>query len=234
MAAFLPRLILFDIDGTLLKGRRRLRAWFKESLEAVYGSAGNIDGHSFSGKTDPQIVAELMSGAGLPADLVARRLPRLKEVYLRRLEEELEVTDLELLPEVRALLARLEEIEEVTVGLLTGNWEGGARCKLSRLGLNRFFEFGAFGDDRADRTDLPPVALRRAARARGRSFTARETLIVGDSPLDVACARAHGIRAAAVTTGYTGLDQLEASGADWILSDLGEIGRIHPALGSRS
>ncbi len=232
MDPFRPRLILFDIDGTLLKGGPRLRYWFGESLATVYGQAGDIDGHSFSGKTDPQIVTELMSGAGVPEDQILELLPDVKEVYLRRLREELTVADMELLPDVVSVLTRLGEAPDVTLGLLTGNWERGARSKLSCFDLNRFFPFGAFGDDQADRTHLPPVALQRASRASSRRFTPRETLIVGDSLLDVACARAHGMRVAAVATGYTPQEELQATGADWVLTDLGEASRIHPVFGS--
>ena len=232
MDSFLPRLILFDIDGTLLKGGRRLRQWFGESLESVYGEAGDIDGHSFTGKTDPQIVTELMRGAGVSEDRIRELLPDLKQEYLSTMSERLIAADMTLLPAVVSVLTRLEQAPEVTLGLLTGNWEGGARSKLGCFDLNRFFPFGAFGDDRIDRSDLPPVALERASQARGRAFGPRDTLIVGDSPRDVACARAHGIRAAAVATGYTPIEQLEAAGADWVLTELGEAGRIHPIFGS--
>lgn len=231
MDPFRPRLILFDIDGTLLKGRRRLRRWFGESLETVYGQVGDIDGHSFSGKTDPQIVTELMLGAGVPEAEILGLLPDLQAVYLRRLSEELVEDDMELLPDVVSVLSKLEEASDITLGLLTGNWEGGARSKLACFDLNRYFPFGAFGDDQADRTNLPPVALERAARVVGGDFTPRETLIVGDSPLDVSCARAHGIRAAAVATGYTPLEQLRKTGADWVLTELGEAWKIHPVFG---
>ena len=232
MDSFRPRVILFDIDGTLLKGGRRLRQWFGESLESVYGQAGDIDTHSFTGKTDPQIVTELMQGVGVSEERILRLLPDLKEVYLSRLREQLTADDMTLLPDVVAVLTRLEEASDVTLGLLTGNWEGGARSKLACFGLNRFFSFGAFGDDRADRSDLPPVALDRALRYRGLPFDPLETLIVGDSPRDVACARAHGIRAVAVATGYTPREHLEAAGADWVLTEFGEAERIHPIFGS--
>jgi phosphoglycolate phosphatase-like HAD superfamily hydrolase len=232
MDSFRPRLILFDIDGTLLKGGPRLRRWFGEALESVYGQAGDIDGHSFSGKTDPQIVTELMQGAGVSDERILSLLADLKEIYLGRMREQLTADDMTLLPDVVPVLRSLEEASDVTLGLLTGNWEGGARSKLACFDLNLFFPFGAFGDDRADRSDLPPVALERALQHRGHPFSPRETLIVGDSLRDVACARAHGIRAAAVATGYTTLEHLEATGADWVLMDLGEAKRIHPIFGS--
>ena len=232
MASFRLRLILFDIDGTLLLGGPRLRRWFGQSLQTVYGLAGDIDGHSFSGKTDPQIVTELMLGAGLSEDEVFGLLPDLKAVYLGRMREELTAEDMTLLPEVVSVLSRLEEEPDVTLGLLTGNWEAGARSKLACFDLNRFFPFGAFGDDREDRTDLPPVALERASEQGAYPFSAEETLIVGDSPRDVTCARAHGIKVAAVATGYTPMERLRATGADWVLGGLDEAAEIHPMFES--
>ena len=232
MTRFRPRLILFDIDGTLLKGGPRLRQWFGQSLRQVYGRAGDIDGHSFSGKTDPQLVTELMVGAGLSEDRVSSRLPELKEVYLSRMRDEITTEDMTLLPGVVAVLDRLQGTKEVTLGLLTGNWEEGARSKLACFELNRFFPFGAFGEDGADRNDLPPVALDRASELDGRIFSPDETLIVGDSPGDVTCAQAHGIRVAAVATGYTSTEHLRATGADWVLNGLEETGLVHPVFGS--
>ncbi len=123
------------------------------------------------------------------------------------------------------LLERLAARDDVLLGLLTGNWRGGARIKLSRFDLGRFFGFGAFGDDAVDRRDLVPVALERAADVAGRRFAPGEVLIVGDSELDVDCARAAGIRSLAVATGHTPLERLRAAGAVWAFPDLEHAAR---------
>jgi phosphoglycolate phosphatase-like HAD superfamily hydrolase len=225
-----PRLLLFDVDGTLVLGRRENRRWFGEALVEVFGDAGDIDGHSFSGKIDPQIVTELVTGAGAEPAFVEAGIPRVREAYLRRLRANLTPDHLRLLPHVPALLERLRVRGEATLGLLTGNWEEGARTKLACFDLNRFFPFGAFSDGHRERRDLPPVALERAAATTGRTFTAAETLIIGDSPLDVDCAHQHGMRCLAVGTGYTSLAELEAAGADWVLPDLGEAHRVDPVF----
>lgn len=115
-------------------------------------------------------------------------------------------------------------------GLLTGNWREGAWIKLGCVGLEGFFAFGAFGDDALERADLLPVALERAARATGRTYSPGETLIVGDSVRDVACGRVHGARVLAVATGFTPAAELERAGADWVAADLPEAGRILPLL----
>jgi phosphoglycolate phosphatase-like HAD superfamily hydrolase len=215
------RLALFDIDGTLIRGGPALRGWFKQSLIDVFGRAGRLDSYDFSGKTDPQIVTELMEEAGLERNDIETRLHEFRQVYLERLGQNLDAESLELLPEVREVLGRLDE-SGVELGLLTGNWEGGARIKLSCFDLNRFFGFGAFGDGHFDRRSLPPVALQNAASARGIRFTVDETVIIGDSRLDVECARHHGIRSVAVATGWASRADLESAGATWVLSDLRE------------
>lgn len=136
-----------------------------------------------------------------------------------------------LLPGVQELLEDLARREDVVLALLTGNWEPGARTKLSRFDLNRFFAFGAFGCDAVDRSDLPPVAFERAERAVGRRFQPAETLIIGDSLYDVSCGQAHGIPVLAVATGRTPEGALRQAGADWVIADLREAGRAVGWLG---
>jgi phosphoglycolate phosphatase len=129
------------------------------------------------------------------------------------------------------ILDRLAGREDVVTALLTGNWEPGAKAKLSRFGLDRYFAFGAFGCDGVDRSELPPVALDRAERATGRRFRPQDVLIVGDSLHDVSCAHAHGIPCLAVGTGRTPEEVLQAAGADWVIGDLRQAGRAVPWLG---
>jgi len=135
-----------------------------------------------------------------------------------------------LLPGVVEILERLAPREDITLALLTGNWEPGARTKLSRFDLNRFFPFGAFGCDGVDRSDLPPVALDRAERLLGRRFLPEEALIIGDSLYDVSCARDNGIPVLAVATGRTPAEALEEAGADWVIPDLEAAARSVPWL----
>jgi len=145
---------------------------------------------------------------------------RVREQYLARLEGALRPERMRLLPGIAELVAALAASGEVALGLLTGNWERGARIKLAPFDLNRYFPFGAFGDDQLDRRDLPPVAWREAVRHTARAFAPEETLIVGDSLLDVSCAHAHEARVLAVATGWTSAEDLRAAGADWVVDDL--------------
>ncbi|HEX2251701.1 MAG TPA: HAD family hydrolase [Thermoanaerobaculia bacterium] len=224
------RLVLFDIDGTLLRCGPQVRPLFAAALQEVYGTTGVMEGYSFAGKTDPRIVLDLMTGAGVPEAEVRRRLPAMRRSYLDRLESGLDTERMALLPGVADLLERLVAEGEVTVGLLTGNWERGARIKLSRFGLERYFAFGAFGDDGVHRAELPPVALARAELHAGRRFAPDEILIIGDTVEDVACARAHSFHCLGVATGWTPAEMLRDAGAAWVADDLPAAGRLLPLL----
>ncbi|HEX6861804.1 MAG TPA: HAD family hydrolase [Thermoanaerobaculia bacterium] len=218
------KLVLFDIDGTLVNCGPQVRPLFASALVEVFGTAGDLDGYEFAGKTDPRIVLDLITGAGISREEILAGMPRMRALYLDRLERALDRRGMQLLPGVEDLLEGLARRDDVVLALLTGNWEPGARSKLSRFDLNRFFAFGAFGCDGIDRSDLPPVALDRAEREVGRRFRPEETLIIGDSLFDISCAQANGIACLAVATGRTPPDALRAAGADWVIPDLREAG----------
>jgi phosphoglycolate phosphatase len=225
------KLVLFDIDGTLLTCGPQVRPLFASALVEVFGTAGEVDAFDFTGRTDPGIVLDLITGAGLPEKLVRERLPRMRSFYTERLDCELDRRGMVLLPGVEEILDRLAGRGDVVTALLTGNWEPGAKAKLSRFDLGRYFAFGAFGCDGVDRSELPPVALDRAERATGRRFRPEDVLIVGDSLHDVSCAHAHGISCLAVGTGRTPETVLQAAGADWVIGDLREAAQAVPWLG---
>jgi phosphoglycolate phosphatase len=225
------KLVLFDIDGTLLSCGPQVRPLFAAALVEVFGTAGAVDTYDFSGRTDPGIVLELLTGAGVPAAVVRAGLPRMRELYTGRLDRALDRGGMRLLPGVVEILDRLAKREDVVLALLTGNWEPGAKAKLSRFDLNGYFSFGAFGCDGADRSELPPVALDRAERASGRRFRPEDVLIIGDSVHDVSCAHAHGIPCLAVATGRTPAATLQAAGADWVIGDLWQAAGAVPWLG---
>jgi phosphoglycolate phosphatase len=214
------RLLLFDVDGTLVDCGGQPLGPFAAALIEVFGTAGDIDRYNFAGCTDPQAVFDLMTAAGFPLEEVGARLPRMRDLYLPRLESTLDRGRMRLLPGVEEALHRLAARPDVELALLTGNWEAGARSKLARFDLNRFFPWGAFGGEGIQRFELPPIALARAAQRRGRPVPAAEALIIGDSVQDVACARAHGIPMLAVATGKTPAAALAAAGADWVVPEL--------------
>lgn len=218
-------LVLFDIDGTLVSGGPAKDAFHLALLE-VFGTAGDIDEHDFSGKTDPQIARELLSGAGLESEEVDRGLPALFGTYLRELEARLPDDPVTVLPGVRPLLAGLAHVGDVALGLVTGNISRGADLKLGSAQLRSPFRVGSYGSDREVRNDLPPVAVERARIEWSVEFAPDCTWIVGDTPRDVGCAQAHGLRTLAVATGRFGVDQLRDAGAERVLDSLEDTAAV--------
>jgi phosphoglycolate phosphatase len=213
------RLVLFDIDGTLLSAGGVSARSFEAALREVFGTVGKVTGFEYSGKTDPQIVRELMQGAGISDADIERLRPLALERYRQRLAESLRPDDVVAKPGIPALLAALGSDARVTLGLLTGNLEPTARLKLAPLDANRFFPFGAFGSDHEDRYRLPAIALQRARQAVGITFGGGEVVIVGDSIHDVQCGRGLGARAVAVATGKTPPSRLAEARPDVLLPD---------------
>ncbi len=181
------KLVLFDIDGTLLTDRGASRDAFREALRDVYDYDGDLSRYDFSGRTDPQIAHMVLKDAGLGHDDIEARLIQLWELYLAGLERNATPDRVRVMPGIRELVAALHDHPEVALALLTGNIERGARLKLGGASLNDYFAFGAFGSDSADRTQLPPVAIRRASTHLGTHFTGRDVVIIGDSIYDVRC-----------------------------------------------
>jgi phosphoglycolate phosphatase-like HAD superfamily hydrolase len=223
------KLVLFDIDGTLIHSGGQAKPMFAEAMLEVFGTSGAIDSYDFSGRTDGRIVVELMVGAGIAEAEARARLPEVREHYLARMADRFDAGQVRILPGVRELLDQLEARADVATGLLTGNWHGGARIKLGGVGLFERFPFGGFADDAIDRRDLPPFALARAGDHCGTDFAPEEVVVIGDSLLDVDCARANGLRCLAVASGWTPAAALVAAGADWTVEDLVGVGG-HPAF----
>jgi phosphoglycolate phosphatase-like HAD superfamily hydrolase len=192
------------------------------ALREVFGTVGDVAGYDYSGKTDPQIVRELMQSAGFADAEIERRRPLALERYRERLAGTMRPEEVREKPGVRALLEALEGDARVTLGLLTGNIEPNARLKLAPLDANRFFPFGAYGSDHEDRYELPAIALERARAAVGVSFAGPEVVIVGDSIHDVLCGRDRGVRAVAVATGKTSPERLAEAGPDALLADFSD------------
>jgi phosphoglycolate phosphatase len=219
------RLVLFDIDGTLLSAGRAAREAVLAALGSVYGWTPNGDQgsrHDFSGKTDPQIMRELVAGA-VGTQRCEEELERALAAYLAEFERRLDPRAIVAKPGVAALLERLSREEEVVLGLLTGNLERGARLKLEPLGFNRYFPFGAFGSDSHDRYRLPPIAVERARALTNRDFRGKAIVVIGDSVHDIACGRSLGVRSIAVATGPTTADRLLSEKPDAFFEDFSDV-----------
>lgn len=221
----MKRLVLFDIDGTLVGGGPA-KAAFELALVEVFGTAGPIERWEFSGKTDPQIARELLRAAGLADALIDDGLPALWECYLAELGSRIAGDPVRVLPGAAEVVEALAATGEAALGLVTGNLEAGAALKLGSAGLGGRFRVGGFGSDHEARDELPPIAISRAHEAWGVAFEPDAVVIVGDTPRDVACGRAHGTRTVAVATGSFDVSALAAAGAGCVLEDLSETDRV--------
>jgi phosphoglycolate phosphatase-like HAD superfamily hydrolase len=222
------RIVLFDIDGTLLTAGGGARQAFTRALSEAAGRPVSADGYSFVGRTDPQIARDILSGHGIAGEALEAGIPKTIDLYLGYFEAALPgMKTARLLPGARELLQALAGRPDVRTGLLTGNVERGARLKLRHFDLEPYFDFAisCFGSDDGDRYRLPPLALARARRAFGPAVEPADLVIVGDSEHDVLCARASGARAVAVATGWTPIEELRALRPDVLLSDLADTGR---------
>ncbi|MFQ5877835.1 MAG: HAD family hydrolase [Acidobacteriota bacterium] len=227
------RVVLFDIDGTLLIMGRAARHAFASALSRAAGRPVDPDGYSFSGKTDPQIARDILLCEGLRGPLLESAIPETIRNYVRLITGEREcLRDARLLPGVRELLASLGGRADLRLGLLTGNVEPGARAKVDHFGLTGFFDFSlsCFGSDDPDRYRLPALALARARRRLGADLPPGHLILVGDSEHDVMCARTVGARTVAVGTGWTPVEALRRLGPDAVLEDLSDTGRAVRAI----
>jgi phosphoglycolate phosphatase len=230
----MKRLLLFDIDGTLVSGGPAKEA-FHAALLAVFGTTGPIEEWEFSGKTDPQIARELLMEAGLPAERIESGFMALFDHYLGGMEARLPRVPMIELPGVRTLLEALESLVAeggVALGLVTGNHVRGAALKLGSAGFDSPFfpdggaAVGGFGSDHEARNELPAIALRRARETWNVDFEPRDVVIIGDTPRDVECGRAHRTRTVGVATGSFDTEALERSGADVVMQDFSETEQV--------
>jgi len=225
------RLILFDIDGTLIYAHGAGHRSLVRAMVDVFGTEGAHEDYDWRGKTDPWIVGDLMRQAGVPEPVLQSRLAECFDRYVRYLEDALANGHrVDILPGVAEVVKRLSDDDRVLVGLLTGNVERGAIAKLRPTGLLSFFRVGAYGSDEADRRRLPAIARERATATTGKAIPFPEITIIGDTPLDVDCARACGARAVAVATGQHTVDELAACHPDVVFPNLSDVETVVRAL----
>lgn len=228
------RLVLWDVDGTLLRGGTAARDALERAMASALGQEVASDGVRMSGKTDPGIFAELAAANGVArpdvggvVDAAVAALPdRFAEVADRFAREG------RVLPGVPEILKRLHERGDVLQTLLTGNLQPTGISKVALLGLDRWLlpEIGAYGSDDPVREHLVPLALERAADHLEGTVAPDDAWVVGDTPRDLACARAGGVRCLLVATGRFALDELSGLGADAVLPDLTDTAHVEALL----
>ncbi|MHB8657035.1 MAG: HAD family hydrolase [Solirubrobacteraceae bacterium] len=221
-------LLLFDIDGTLLAGATDAH---RDALHAAVRSVHGVEVSrtrieiSPAGRTDGEIARMLLLSAGVSALRIDERADAVREAccreYAGRVPGDLSRF---VLPGVASLLESLAGQDRFRLALLTGNFEPVARLKLARAGIGGFFQArqGGFGSDSEDRASLPGIARRRAG-VRGRPHPRSATIVIGDTPRDIACAHADEVRCIAVATGPYGVAELREAGADAVVQDAGEL-----------
>ncbi|MEA2219981.1 MAG: phosphoglycolate phosphatase [Solirubrobacteraceae bacterium] len=222
-------LLLFDIDGTLLVGAAGAhRDAIYEALRVVHGVIEpDRRGTQVAGRTDAEIVRALLLTAGVSAERIDARADDVRiaacEAYARLCPPDLSGC---VVPGMAALLARLAEREQAILSLVTGNYEPIARRKLAAAGIGGLFArgHGGFGSDHESRAELPAIARRRATGADGEPWPRARTLLIGDTPRDIACARADGVRVIATATGP--FEAAELTAADAVARDAGELGAL--------
>jgi phosphoglycolate phosphatase len=219
---------LFDIDGTLLNSGGAGKIAIETALVEDFGVTLRTQ-VTYSGRTDRAIARDLLRFHDIAE--TPEHGQRLVEGYLRRLPAALARHNGHVLPGIAALLDVLARREDVAVGLLTGNIRQGARVKLSHFGLFEHFSFGGFGDHHLERDDVARDALAAIHERQGQTVHPDRIWVIGDTPLDVQCARAIGAKAVAVATGWHTVDQLRATVPDLLMADLSDAAPLLSLLG---
>ncbi len=227
------RLVLFDIDGTMLWTDGAGRSAIRRALATELGIEGPFDEVRFDGKTDPQIIREILELADHPNPESEGDIAAVCARYLELLHDELETrrSRVRVLPGVREVLGELEGRSQVVLGLLTGNLERGAYLKLTAADLEpERFSVGAFGSDAPHRSDLPAIAVERAVHKHGWTPERENVVIVGDTPADMTCGNGIGARAIGVATGSYSVAALRRAGADDAFETLESLTEVVDAV----
>ena len=214
------KFVLFDIDGTLVATGGAGKAALEIALAEEFGIKLRTGTVQYSGRTDRAIIRDLLGLHGLEESL--DNLQRLLAAYLRHLPLSLATHRGQVLPGIDSLVRQLHDRHDITLGLLTGNVREGARLKLGHYGLFDFFPIGGFGDQHYERDDVAREALSLVSQRHGAPVDATCIWVVGDTPLDVQCARVIGARVVAVATGWHAWDELQAARPDLLMTDFAD------------
>jgi len=252
------RLVLFDIDCTLIDAHGAGGRAIMGAIKDVYGVEGELGAYSFHGRTDPgiihdladlwgaadpeavvgryegetqpQVVHDLAAQLGTPEEAIDALVDDCIARYVELLAEEVDAGHMELLPGIKELVTALAADRRAVLGLLTGNVEAGARIKLAPTGILSLFKVGAYGSDSAFRPELPAVAVRRAEELTGRRFAGKEIVVLGDTPADIECGAVLGVKSIAVATGKHSMDDLAAHAPDYLFPDFSDWRAAYEAI----
>jgi phosphoglycolate phosphatase-like HAD superfamily hydrolase len=218
------RLLLFDIDGTLITSGGAGEAALKDAMRSRFDVEEDLDGIILAGATDARIARELLQKHSIAVS--PENVAALLETYLGHLNERIGRHDGKLLPGILPLLNSLSERTDAVLALLTGNVSRGAEIKLTHYGVWDFFEFGAFADDHHDRNELGKFARERALERHGEEFPPSQIYVIGDTPKDIECGRAIGAFTVAIATGHYSSAELRDHAPDFLFEDLSDTERV--------
>ena len=218
------RLLLFDIDGTLITSGGAGEAALKDAMRSRFGVEEDLAGIILAGATDARIARELLEKHGISVS--PENVAALLDTYLGHLSERIGRHDGKLLPGIVPLLNVLSQREDAVLALLTGNVSRGAEIKLTHYGVWDFFEFGAFADDHHDRNELGKFARARALERHGEEFPPSRIYVIGDTPKDIECGRAVGACTVAIATGHYSAAELKEHSPDFLFEDLSDTDRV--------
>ena len=223
-------LILLDIDGTLLHADGAGRAAMESSLRLVFGEVGtcaDIEAHSFGGKTDAQSLRELLGPLGVATASIDARLPEFAATLAREMARIVPKRQVRALPGVLETLSDWRARADVLLGIITGNTAASAPVKLRAAQIDpTWFPIGAFGDEAPQRDRLAQLALQRACEWHGQDFASERVFVIGDTPADIACARAIQAQAIAISTGYCPREDLVAAAPDLLVDSFHELATL--------
>lgn len=226
----MKKLVLFDIDGTIMNTDGGGASSCQRALETVFDTKVPLDNYSMSGKTDTQIVLDLMERVGVSREETTARLDEINVLYIAHLSKEVDSWNPELCPGIVEVLDVLVDRDDVVLGLLTGNIVRGAEVKLNRVGLWSYFKTGAYGDRAPERKMLPDIAQKTAHELTGKVFEGKDMVIIGDTPNDVLCGQHLNVKAIAVATGGYDLDTLRSYRPDFLFADLSHTDEVVEAI----
>lgn len=227
----MQKLLLFDIDGTLIRSNGAGRLTLGYALERLFGTVGPLESYNMSGKTDPRIITDLLTAIGVSSQEIKKQLPAIYELMAEHGQKVFQEKGMTACVGVPELLAQLSAQNGVLVGLLTGNSQLTAPLKLSAAGIDpQQFKVGAYGSDAMDRNELPIIGMRRANQLTGMPFNGNNTIIIGDTPADILCARAGRATAVAVASGWHSAATLADYQPDYLFENLGDTDRVLQVL----